>query len=74
MLRIVRWAIPAAALGVAGLGMAVSADIEDSWCAPQTSWAGPRHSGDAMLGIGGGMLLAAGSAVGFGRRLLRRRA
>jgi hypothetical protein len=72
-MRIVRWVVPAAALGVAGLGMAASADIEDSWCAPQTSCAGVHPSGDAMLAMGGGMLVAAGSVVGVSRRLLRRR-
>jgi hypothetical protein len=33
--RTARWAIPAV-LGVVGLGLAIPADVEDSWCAPQT--------------------------------------
>jgi hypothetical protein len=72
-MRVVRWAIPAAALGVASLGMAASADIEDAWCAPQISGAGARRSGDALVAIGGEFFLAASSVFGAGRSLLRRR-
>ncbi len=40
MNRTARWAIPAV-LGVVGLGLAIPADVEDSWCAPQTGAGGP---------------------------------
>ena len=71
-MSVVRWAIPAAALGVASLGMAASADIEDAWCAPQISPTSARRSGDAMVAIGRDVFRAAGSVLGAGRRLLRR--
>jgi hypothetical protein len=72
VIRIVRWAIPATALGVAGLGLAISSDIEDSWCAPQTGSPAPTSAGPTALAVGGGLVLAASGAVGVGRSLLRR--
>ena len=70
-MKISRWAITAAALAIASLGLAIPSDIEDSWCAPQTGGV-PGTSGETASAFGSGLLAVVGGAVGFGRRRLRR--
>jgi hypothetical protein len=71
-MRIARWAIAAAALAIASLGLAIPSDIEDSWCAPQTGGAVPGTPGETILAFGTGLLAVVGGTVSVGRRVLRR--
>jgi hypothetical protein len=50
--RTARWAIPAV-LGVVGLGLAIPADVEDSWCAPQTGADGADGADERAAGAVG---------------------
>jgi hypothetical protein len=71
-MKIARWAITAAALAIASLGLAIPADVEDSWCAPQTGSVEPGTSGETASAFGAGLLGVVGSVIGLRRHRVRR--